>query len=87
MRPSTSASTRLARSAGFAVAQAAGQGSIEVELPRLGLAAGHYLVSFAVHSPDHLTHYHRVDHALFIEVENRLAFDGCVELPSHWRTC
>jgi ABC-type polysaccharide/polyol phosphate transport system ATPase subunit len=73
--------------AGFVVPDVAGQGSIEVELPRLGLAAGHYLVSFAVHSPDHLTHYHRVDHALSIEVENPLVFDGCVEMASHWRTC
>ncbi len=73
--------------AGFVVPEVAGQGSIEAELPRLGLATGHYLISFAVHSPDHLTHYHRIDHALSIEVENRLAFDGCVEMPSHWRTC
>ncbi|MGI6099027.1 MAG: ABC transporter ATP-binding protein [Lentisphaerae bacterium] len=73
--------------AGFAVPEVAGQGSIEVELPRLGLASGHYLISFAVHSSDHLTHYHRVDHALSFEVENRLTFDGCVEMESHWRIC
>ena len=73
--------------AGFAVPEVAGQGSIEVELPRLGLATGHYFLSFAVHSPDAQTNYHRVDHALAFEVENRRVFDGCVEMPSHWRTC
>jgi lipopolysaccharide transport system ATP-binding protein len=73
--------------AGFVLPEAAGQGSLQLDLPRLGLATGHYLLSFAVHSPDHLTHYHRIDHALSFEVENRLAFDGCVAMASHWRCC
>jgi len=62
-----------------------GEGGIELTLDLSHLHAGEYLVSFSLHSADHKTNYHRIDHALRLKVENDLWFDGLVELPSSWR--
>ncbi len=63
-----------------------GAGSLTLDIPRLGLASGVYLLSLAVHSADHTANYHRLDHAVPFTVANRLTFDGCVEMTSGWRT-
>lgn len=71
--------------AGLSLPRIAGRGELILEVKRLGLAAGEYLLSFSVHSADHSVNYHRLDHARAIAVEHPLRFDGCVELPSQWR--
>ena len=63
---------------------AEGDGRITLELPRLQLASGAYLLSLAIHSPDHISNYHRLDHAFPFTVANPVAFDGCVGMESHW---
>ncbi len=72
--------------AGFDLPFIEGTGSLLLEIPRLGLAGGTYLLSCAVHSADHRVNYHRLDHVGVFQVENPLTFDGCVELPSQWKT-
>ena len=61
-----------------------GEGSLRLELPGLRLASGAYLLSLAIHSADHISNYHRLDHAFPFAVANPRSFDGCVELDSHW---
>ncbi len=71
--------------AGLALHRIEGAGALTLEVARLGLAAGEYLLSFSVHSADHRVNYHRLDHAHTITVEQPLRFDGCVEMSSRWR--
>ena len=61
-----------------------GKGSIELELDLSHLHAGEYLLSFSLHSADHQTNYHRLEHALRLKVVNDLWFDGLVSLPCSW---
>jgi len=61
-----------------------GEGSIEMELDLSRLHAGEYLFSFSLHSADHQTNYHRLEHALRLQVVNDLWFDGLVSLPCSW---
>ena len=37
-----------------------------------------------MHSADHKTNYHRLEHALRLKVVNDLWFDGLVSLPVEW---
>ncbi|MGI6496666.1 MAG: ABC transporter ATP-binding protein [Kiritimatiellia bacterium] len=61
-----------------------GDGSLVLELPDLRLASGAYLLSVSVHSADHVSNYHRLDHAFPFTVANPLSFDGCVAMDTRW---
>ena len=70
--------------AGVRVPDLDGEGGLELELDLSRLHAGEYLVSFSMHSADHKTNYHRLEHALRLKVVNDLWFDGLVSLPVEW---
>lgn len=76
------ANTQIARFATGDIPE--GDGRITLELPSLDLASGAYLLSLAVHSADHISNYHRLDHAFPFTVANPVSFDGCVGMASHW---
>ena len=61
-----------------------GPGSIDLALDTSNLQAGDYALSFALHSADHATNYHRVEHGLALHVRERKWFDGVVRLPVSW---
>ncbi len=62
-----------------------GKGSIALQLDRLNMAAGTYLFSFSLHSSDHRTNYHRLDHCFPVAVEADKSFEGVTFLPTTWR--
>jgi len=59
-------------------------GTLTLRIDRLPLARGTYLLSFSLHSADHRTNYHRLDHMfpIFVSTENR--FEGIAHLPCRW---
>ncbi len=61
-----------------------GKGSLTLELENLPMATGTYLFSFSVHSSDHSTNYHRLDHYFAISMENETSFEGVCFMPSSW---
>ncbi len=69
---------------GFAVPQAEGEGRVRFTLHPLCLGTGAYLFSFSVHSPDHKTNYHRLDHRFPIAVEADKATAGPCYMPCRW---
>ncbi len=71
--------------AGMLIPALSGAGSVVLRLPVLDLAAGTYLFSFSVHSADHRSNYHRLDHAFAIGVDSDKRFEGVCYLPSEWK--
>jgi hypothetical protein len=61
-----------------------GSGTVRLRLSELPLASGTYLFSFSVHSADHRTNYHRLDHCFPIAVEADRNFEGCCRIPTAW---
>ena len=61
-----------------------GPGTIELELMESPLARGNYLFSFSVHSSDHRTNYHRLDHHFSISIQSDKSFEGCCFIPCTW---
>ena len=61
-----------------------GKGCLRLVIERLPVATGAYLFSFSVHSPDHLTNYHRLDNTFPITVESDKSFEGCAYMPIRW---
>ncbi len=61
-----------------------GEGCIRLHLDQVLMAAGVYHVSFAIHSEDHKTNYHRLDNCFSIVVEHNRAVEGSLYLPSRW---
>jgi ABC-type polysaccharide/polyol phosphate transport system ATPase subunit len=68
---------------GLSIPSIEGEGQIRLVLPRLPIATGACLFSFAVHSADHKTNFHRLDNAFEIHIESPLPFEG-VYLPVRW---
>jgi len=71
--------------AGLDVGTLEGQGTLRLDLPRLPLGGGVYLISVSVHSWDHKEHYHRLDHAVRFSVRNPREFEGAVDIESRWQ--
>ena len=61
-----------------------GDGSIDLKIDTSTLQVGEYIFSFSLHSWDHKTNYHRLEHTLLLRVQNRKWFDGLVSLPVSW---
>ena len=55
-----------------------------LRLRGLPMASGTYLFSFSVHSADHRTNYHRLDHCFPIAVKADRNFEGCCHIPTQW---
>lgn len=70
---------------GFAVDKVEGNGTLVLRLDGMNVAAGTYLFSFSVHSADHRTNYHRLDHCFPIGIESRKRFEGVTYIPTTWR--
>ncbi|MCK5850426.1 MAG: ABC transporter ATP-binding protein [Kiritimatiellae bacterium] len=70
--------------AGTTVSVVEGEGSITLYLDKLFLSAGSYLFSFAIHSDDHKTNYHRIDNAFPIACRNDSTAVGPCSFPSRW---
>ncbi len=70
--------------AGLEVDTLEGQGTMRIDMPRLPLGNGVYLLSVSVHSWDHKDHYHRLDHALRFSVQNPREFEGPLDIDSSW---
>lgn len=69
---------------GFRIPAIEGSGEVAVALGPLPVAAGNYLFSFAIHSADHRTNYHRLDHAFSISVLSESRFEGVCRIPCAW---
>lgn len=61
-----------------------GRGTILLDFASLDLVAGAYLFSFAVHSQDHQTNYHRLDNAHPITVRSERRYEGVCHMAVHW---
>ncbi len=60
-----------------------GDGTVTLRIDSFAVASGTYLLSFSVHSADHMTNYHRLDNAIPIIVESDTNFEGCY-MPVSW---
>lgn len=60
-----------------------GTGELDVAIGPLPLARGRYHLSLALHSCDHLTHYHRIDNGWPFAVASARPFEG-VHIPCRW---
>ena len=69
---------------GFSLPVIEGAGEVVLELRDLPVAAGHYLFSFSLHSADHRTNYHRLDHCFAITVTSASRFEGVCRVPCAW---
>ena len=69
---------------GFALERVEGNGTLALRLDGLNMAAGTYLFSFSVHSADHRTNYHRLDHCFPVGIESRKTFEGVTYIPTTW---
>ena len=71
--------------AGFTVPSIDGKGSILLHLDLSTMQGpATYTLSFSLHSSDHQTNYHRIDHAFPITLEKIREFDGIALFPSSW---
>lgn len=61
-----------------------GEGDVHVEVGPLPLAKGRYHLSLALHSADHMTHYHRIDQGWSFLVSSAREFEG-VHIPCRWK--
>ncbi|MBN1916418.1 MAG: ABC transporter ATP-binding protein [Verrucomicrobia bacterium] len=62
-----------------------GTGGVELTIEPLNLLRGKFFLSLALHSPDHQTHFHRLDHAWTFWVVSDSKAEGFVELRNTWR--
>lgn len=62
-----------------------GAGQVELRIDELRMGRGDYLLSLSVHSSDHKTNYHRLDHCCAFTVEAEKPFEGCY-MPVRWST-
>ncbi|NLB66056.1 MAG: ABC transporter ATP-binding protein [Lentisphaerae bacterium] len=69
---------------GFRVPYIEGEGEIALNLGPLPVSAGHYLFSFSLHSADHRSNYHRLDHCFSITVTSESQFEGVCRIPCSW---
>lgn len=69
---------------GFRIPAIEGEGEVVMELRNIPVSAGHYLFSFSLHSSDHRTNYHRLDHAFSITVLSQSRFEGVCRIPCRW---
>lgn len=69
---------------GVAIDAIEGEGELQLELAGLPVAAGNYLFSFSLHSDDHRSNYHRLDHAFSISVLSQERFEGVCRIPCTW---
>jgi ABC-type polysaccharide/polyol phosphate transport system ATPase subunit len=60
-----------------------GEGVVDAVIGPLNLAGGRYHLSLALHSADHLTHYHRVDNGWSFSMAPSPGFEG-VHIPCRW---
>jgi ABC-type polysaccharide/polyol phosphate transport system ATPase subunit len=71
--------------AGTDMGAIAGPGAVELAIEPLNLMRGKFFLSLALHSRDHQTQYHRLDHAhVFWVISDTLA-EGFVELRNRWQ--
>jgi len=61
-----------------------GPGMVELTVEPLNLMRGKFFLSLALHSRDHETHYHRLDHAWTFWVVSDTPAEGFVELRHTW---
>jgi len=60
-------------------------GTVTLKLSALPLVNSEYMFSFAVHSPDHKTSYHRLDCAHALVCEGGHGGAGILDMPCQWR--
>ncbi len=68
----------------FPIALVEGGGVIRLTIEKLNLLQGKYYFSFAVHSRDHKTQYHRLDHRYTLFVSSQKKAAGTVQLDCRW---
>ncbi len=69
---------------GVVIPTVKGEGMLEFRIGELNLSRGNYLLSVSVHSSDHRTNYHRLDHCFPFAVEAEKSFEGCY-MPITWK--
>lgn len=70
---------------GFNIPFINGEGSIILNVDLSTLHEGNYLLSFSLHSSDHLTNYHRIERGLEFHLPKYREFDGIAAFPVSWR--
>ncbi len=68
----------------FPIAAIEGRGALTLRLRDLRMASGAYLFSFSVHSADHRTNYHRLDHAFPLSIVADKPFEGVCYVENQW---
>jgi ABC-type polysaccharide/polyol phosphate transport system ATPase subunit len=69
---------------GFPLPYIEGEGALDLRFDAMNMARGTYLFSFAIHSEDHRTNYHRLDHAFPLTIESNRDFEGVTYMPCRW---
>jgi len=59
-------------------------GEMILRIEKMSAAQGSYMLSFSIHSEDHLTNYCRLENTLEIKVTSDAQFEGCY-MPCVWR--
>lgn len=70
---------------GFRIPAIEGEGEVVLILRDLPMGTGNYLFSFSLHSADHRTNYHRLDHCFSISVLSSSRFEGVCRIPCQWQ--
>ena len=70
---------------GFRIPAIEGEGEVVLILRDLPMVTGNYLFSFSLHSADHRTNYHRLDHCFSISVLSPSRFEGVCRIPCQWQ--
>jgi ABC-type polysaccharide/polyol phosphate transport system ATPase subunit len=70
---------------GAAIGPIEGPGAVELSVEPLNLMRGKFFLSLALHSRDHQTQYHRLDHAYAFWVVSDTLAEGFVELRHRWK--
>lgn len=69
----------------FEIPRIGGRGEIVLRIEHLSMAQGSYMLSFSMHSEDHLTNYCRLENTCEIRVTANSSFEGCY-MPCRWST-
>jgi len=73
--------------AGVEIPYIEGKGALVMEVDTRPLQGSKekFMLSFSLHSSDHKTNYHRVEHGLFVQLDKVEEYDGVAKLESGWK--
>jgi len=60
------------------------EGVVTIRIDPLTIKSGSFFLSFAIHSPDHKTQYHRLEDWLAFSIVDKTGREGLFHLDNHW---